>query len=267
MHNYSNYALIMRISFAVNKQDNMVWNGVLEELNKQFIRDMQDNNMCQHHEGNILECTLCEQKISTEELMNNILNSKRQELNNDIFCYDLPFSQERLDIYDMCSTVDFNKLNNEESEYVQSINKFNFQQHAWEHHWSCFKKGNECRFELPQPSTNSCIIFGEEKIKWFDINQHTPNRLKYIRAFDIIHKREIGDEYLNVHLKAFSQLLAQNNNIQFGDMVCLYNSTLYTSKTNQKDDNKEFKYVCDAITCRLKRISENISNDDDNNTL
>ena len=68
---------------------------------------------------------------------------------------------------------------------------------------------------MPKPFTNSSIIIGDEKIKWYDITQDTPSRLRYMHSFDIVHKRDLGDQYLNVHSRAFTQLFGYNNNIQY----------------------------------------------------
>ena len=83
-------------------------------------------------------------------------------------------------------------------------------------------------------------------------------------SFDIVHNRDLADQYLNVHSRAFTQLFGYNNNIQFGDQCQLYYCTLYDTKSNQKDDSREFRFVCDVITRRLKKILEHIENGGDN---
>lgn len=53
-------------------------------------------------------------------------------------------------------------------------------------------------------------------MKLFHIKQHSVNRQDYFISFV---KIDVGDEYLNINSKAFSQQLINNNNIQFWDIT------------------------------------------------
>ena len=98
------------------------------------MRVLRQNKMI-FYEDQTLQYSVCKQRMSTEKL--------RQYVKND---------QGKFISYAMWSTIDYEKQSIEESEYVQSINKVNFQQQVWEHHWKCFKKGYQSRV------TNSVLL-------------------------------------------------------------------------------------------------------------
>ena len=84
----------------------------------------------------------------------------------------------------MRTAYDFNKLTKEDTQILQTINKLKYQEHAWEHHASCFKKGPECRFYFPKMKTYLKLEMSEEKVAWTQLNKE--NNL--VRSFDVVTK-------------------------------------------------------------------------------
>ena len=71
--------------------------------------------------------------------------------------------------------------------------------------------------------------------------------------FEVVVFRHLGDEFVNVFNKVLASLVGSNTNIQIGDFAQVYYSTLYTSKTTQKEDTASFLAVSSALDKRLAR--------------
>ena len=137
-----------------------------------------------------------------------------------------------------------------------------FNVHDSNHRPSCFKKGPECRTELPKKHNHAAeIIFDNDKIiTWHFIDGST----KKISPFKYHPKRNIGDQFMNVNNDIATTVLVCNNNVTIGDKVCFFYVTLYQTKHNQKEESCTYHNICVALSKRIKRqqdiLTENISN-------
>ena len=88
------------------------------------------------------------------------------------FTEGLPLTPERLDIaalrhsYDTkdgCVKLDDHFWANKDVRDV--LLRLKFDEHDWKHRSSCFKKGCDCRFFLPEPSHEQTDIYSENELK------------------------------------------------------------------------------------------------------
>ena len=206
--------------------------------------------------------------FDTEQLVQHHVNvsmNKESTLNK--------FSPEQIDIlayrfpYDMLNNINMQLNNNTQLEISQEdigsledrINQFNirypmlqlrFNVHDWIHRPSCFKKGNECRTQLPQKHRLcACLVFDEDKsITWHFVDGTS----KKICPFKYYPKRNIGDQFMNVNNDIATTVLACNNNVTSGDKACFFYVTLYQSKHNQTDEAHTYHSICLALSRRIK---------------
>ena len=184
--------------------------------------------------------------------------------NSRLTSLKFPLSKERSDICSMRTAYDFQKLSKNDQIFLQAINKLKYQEHAWEHHSTCFKKGPECRFNFGKLKTNLNLEISDEKTEWTKCNQQNT----CTQSFEIKTKRCLGDAYVNVHSKACSEILAFNNNVAIGDAQQIYYSTNYSTTNTQEEDRFEYMMMCDALGRRFEKIShqnevnENVENID-----
>ena len=133
--------------------------------------------------------------------------------------------------------VDCRPLDEELKRFVtleDTIRQFNlrhpllqlrFNVHDCYHRPSCFKKGPECRTDLPQVHRQvACIQFDEDNsINWYFID----GSIRKVTPFKYAPKRNIGDQFMNVINDIATTVLACNNNVTSGDKVCFFYVTLY----------------------------------------
>ena len=109
-----------------------------------------------------------------------------------------------------------------------------FNIHDYSHRPSCFKKGCECRNNLPQEHQLVADIFFDDKntITWQFIDGST----RKVYPFKYMPKRNIGDQFMNMNNDIASIALACNTNVTSGDKVRFYYITMYQSKQNQAEE-------------------------------
>jgi hypothetical protein len=82
-----------------------------------------------------------------------------------------------------------------------------------------------------------------------------------ICPFIDLPKRPMGCQYINPHnvqiLKAFNF----NTNVQIGDVLQVFYSTLYTSKSTQKEDSEKQLHIGRAGIKRVKRLLDENSDE------
>lgn len=169
-----------------------------------------------------------------------------------------PLRNERQDIFAIRHPYDYIRgslsASSSEFSYNSAVrNNFlhlRFNQHAWEHRKTCFKKGDECRANLPSTTQDEFELdFDEEKdVNWPMVNCNDWS----VFPFAVLPKRIFADQYLNVFNKHISDLFGCNNNIQIGDLAHLFYNTIYGSKSTQRDDTRSFLYVSADFTKRVK---------------
>ena len=74
----------------------------------------------------------------------------------------------------------------------------------------------------------------------------------------LVPHRPTGCEYINMYNLACSDIFNCNTNIQIGDIWQVYYSTLYGSKSTQKEDSKRVQRILCAVIKRLLKIEEDI---------
>ena len=134
-----------------------------------------------------------------------------------------------------------------------------FNVHDSEHRPSCFKKGCECRNNLPQYQQPLADIVFDEKnnnVVW-DFVDGTKRK---ITPFKYMPKRGIADQFMNMYNDIVSTLLACNNNVTSGDKIRFYYITMYQSKNNQTEEAASYYSICASLSRRLKyqqQVNEN----------
>ena len=179
-----------------------------------------------------------------------------------------PLKRERLDVYAIRHPFDYAKekikidgSDFSENEFVRnSMLNLRFNEHDKDHRFACFKKNEECRAFLPT------LIQVEPDILWDDDhgidccfswdwdgveNEIIPIQRK-ICAFTVLPERSFGDQYLNIHTKVISNIFACNSNVQIGDIGHLFYNTLYTSKSTQAEDSRNFLYISNGFARTLQ---------------
>lgn len=194
----------------------------------------------------IAECPRCQKGFSSEEL--------KQKLVCLILDEDGWENRLRLAVKRYGARFDIPK--NEEEEIRRNIlvcAKRNL--HQEDHKSTCFKKGNECRSNLPtRPSmctkTHSA---GSGTMKWYSWRGTETLRVPYI----VVKRRDNLDVFVNAHSRFLSNLLGCNTNIQCGiDGAHVIYITMYTSKGNQQDDSRAYIKVAAALYDRLRKQEE-----------
>ena len=107
-----------------------------------------------------------------------------------------------------------------------------FNIHDCYHRPSCFKKGPECRTELPQKHRQIATIqFDKNKtINWYFID----GSIKKVAPFKYHPKRNIGDQFMNVNNDIATTVLGCNNNVTSGDKACFFMSHYIKPSTIKK---------------------------------
>ena len=130
------------------------------------------------------------------------------------------------------------------------MNNLKYQDHTWEHHASCLKKGPECRFHFGQPKSVLKLDVGEDNIEWTQVSTKSVSKLNIdddnnvwtevsnekpqIKSVNVFTRQCLGDKYMYVHSKACSEVLAFNNNVAMGDSQHIFYSTNYSTKILRK---------------------------------
>jgi hypothetical protein len=135
-----------------------------------------------------------------------------------------------------------------------------FEHHAISHVPSCFKKGCECRFLFPFRFNETTLIDPEEldhecKVPW---HRFKDPEVVWLSPWTLLPKREMGCQYINTYNMACSDVFNCNTNIQIGDISQVFYSTLYGSKSTQKEDSERVQRILIAVMKRLLKIEEDI---------
>ena len=146
--------------------------------------------------------------------------------------------------------------------------RFNYHDHM--HRKSCFKKGNECRFELPKQVQPMGIIDFEDDLNELYDWKFIDGTTKKIARYQFLPKRNIGDQFINTCNELLTCILGCNTNVGVADRAGFFYVTMYTSKRNQNEEKRTFLTVCEALSRRIVRIQqdleENPDEDGDNST-
>ena len=171
-----------------------------------------------------------------------------------------PISREKLDIYAYRTVYDIRWNNNKDIKQNDNIRTcmlhYRFDEHDWRHRPSCFKKGCECRANFPTFTNNNPIemSFGEKEAEIYSIFY----QVRFETKFSILTERRITDLYMNTHNSVISEVCNCNNNVSFGDMAQMFYCTLYSTKSNQKEETASFLAASNALDKQInKTLHEN----------
>ena len=246
----------------------------------QDLRHMRHHVHCQNHHGVIgykhkyTHCCPVGEKNPKDIInTNNIVQKNTTVLFGDE-CLDTHFSKEQCDVlaytypyhmneYEWMKPIDCQKPCDQtlDMDNIESrLNHFNlrhpliqlrFNVHDCYHRPSCFKKGPECRTDLPQKHREVATLqFGTDNaIDWY----FADGSVKKITPFKYYPKRNIGDQFMNINNDIATTVLACNNNVTSGDKACFFYVTLYQTKHNQKEEAFNYHSVCLALSRRIKK--------------
>jgi hypothetical protein len=110
--------------------------------------------------------------------------------------------------------------------------------------------------------STTCTYIHEDKgvqnvneILWYSLVGST----REICPFIVLPKRPMGCQYINLHNSPILNVFNSNTNIQIGDVLQVFYSTLYTSKSTQEEDSEHQLQIGCAIIKRMKRLLEESS--------
>jgi hypothetical protein len=206
--------------------------GHLEFASNQQLRNLRHEKGCEHEEGVIAVCPMCHHRYRGDELAMKRTNSRDEWL--------LPETALRGILK---RDILMSQLRDPETEPDDNvIGKVNylFNNHLDHHCRTCFKKGSECRANLPdraEPKTT--VLHGEEDHEGF---AWTGEPLA-LHSITVRPKRLSADAYTNTYCKYISNSIAPcNSNISVttGARSTIY-ATCYAGKATQKEDTKEYE--------------------------
>ena len=134
--------------------------GVEGKLNEIFdnraaerFRDARHEVGCGKVKGHVMKCRNCGGTVSPQDVTTDVLRNLQKDLPMSSLQY--PLSKERLDIaaYRTAYDVPAWDLTDAESTSRYILLNERFNQHAWSHVKSCFKKGCTCRHNIPNLAT------------------------------------------------------------------------------------------------------------------
>ena len=177
----------------------------------------------------------------------------------DILAYTYPYHMKECDTMKPIDCLRFTTTTSYLDTLDDKIKQFNlrhpliqlrFNVHDCYHRPSCFKKGPECRTELPQKHREVATLQFQKNntINWY----FADGSVKKITPFKYYPKRNIGDQFMNVNNDIATLVLACNNNVTSGDKACFFYVTLYQTKHNQKVEAFNYHSICLALSRRLK---------------
>ena len=253
--------------------------AIYEECHPNTLREARHNALCHGLQGRVIMCKECKEETATIDTFDLSIerwrdfaledDKRRNKDGKDRFECDakLPMPRERLDIaaYTYSYHMDGGSLEEKDpfwgsADIRTALLHQRFNYHDPSHRPSCFKKGCECRFPFPLCACMETDIledegeYGENVIEWCRLD----GTVLFVRPFLVTPKRPMGCQYINIHNKPISELLNCNTNLQIGDPSQVYYSTLYTSKTTQKDDEEPRQRIANQCTRRLLRIQNEV---------
>lgn len=258
----------------------------ITETELQHLRDARNENLCHEIGGQILQCSKCNTTFSPKQIVENTFSQRLQAygISPDI---DTPpdnqrklahLSNAQLDMAALSHVYDF--YNNEQNipthladthwgeEDIRSLLlQHRFEYHCCFHRFSCFKKGCECRFFFPFAYCPETTIDEDDdndianEVPWYRLSEP---HIKWMSPWMLTPQRELGCEYVNTFNCALSEIFNCNTNVQIGDVWQVYYSTLYGSKSTQKEDSDQVQRILQSTVRRLAKIEENIITGKDN---
>jgi len=240
----------------------------------QHLREMRHIQYRKLHQGKILHCSGCKRSWSTTEIINTVIEHLFHKSLHEYPGFwqeglTFPLKDEQIELIALRYQYDIQGIPENASslrQMLQLIVMIFFNTHDWKHRKSCFKKGNECRFHLPQmPCEDINIRFNTDNIddvisgrqpdtaaRWYLHDGQYVN----VCSYDVQTERKPWDLFVNTNNPYVSKIFGYNNNVSMGSISTLYYCTLYASKTNQEEETYPYLKACEAVRSRIKKMSE-----------
>jgi len=225
--------------------------GMLTKCSTQELRDMRHKTGCKVREGIVAKCVNCNKHFNSEQLAATILSesynidiqvnpeSKQLDPKHILDCIAMRH------IYDVANVL--SPIEREKRLFL--INAF-FNLHRSVHAKSCFKKKDECRFDLPSKAVEQTIIeFSENPQKHFN----WWGGLVPTNTFTVQVKRDMLNVFMNQYCPFVSEAIGCNSNIAIGNIRRLFYCTTYSSKGTQDEDKKAFENVSRVVLRRMQQ--------------
>ena len=252
----------------------------ITQCDTQIFRDARHQTLCFATKGQLLQCHKCKTKFAPTEFVENTLRDRLESYGITQQAVPRTIKDQRLsmisdaqldaatfthvyDFYNECTDTPVHIANTHwGDEGIRTLMlQHRFEYHCMTHRHSCFKKGCECRFFFPFIPSDKTFIDQDESpgnnnsSAWHRLSDP---HVQWISPWMLVPKREIGSEYINTFNCALSELFNCNTNVQIGDVWQVYYSTLYGSKSTQKEDSERIQRIIQALVYRLSRIEEDI---------
>ena len=247
----------------------------------QTFRDARHQTLCFGTKGKLLQCRKCNTKFAPTEFVENTLTERLESYGitvdqpNPLTAKDrrlAMFSNAQLDAAAFSHVYDFYNECSEQPDHLANTHwgdegirtlmlQHRFEYHCMMHKHSCFKKGCECRFLFPFIPSDKTFIDQDESTgnanscPWHRLSDP---HVQWISPWMLVPKRDMGSEYVNTFNCALSELFNCNTNVQIGDVWQVYYSTLYGSKSTQKEDSERVQRIMRSLVYRLSKIEEDI---------
>ena len=240
----------------------------------QNLREMRHRQLLKKHTGKIIICNKCEKQWETVEIINSIIGLLLDRTRQECPTYwtenlVLPLGSELMELLALRYQYDITDIPIEADtlrRILHLVVLMFFNTHDWRHRKACFKKGNECRFHIPfKPCNTLKLTYKSEDVegmvsgissdsscKWYHLDGSYHN----ICSYDIQTKRDLWDVFVNTNNPVITEIFGYNNNICMGSINTLFYCTLYTSKSNQEEETFPFMKACEAVSTRIKKLSE-----------
>ena len=234
----------------------------------QIFRDARNKILAPQLKGCVTSCVHCENPIPTSDIINLALQRWRDTALQQGSNVEpvLPFSSARMDIaaYTYSYHMDQKCFHMTDpfwgNKNVRDILlHYTFDEHASSHKPSCFKKGNDCRFYLPEVSHAQTNIYEDpDPKKYITTHRLLEGDEMVTPAWVLELRRPMGCQFINTHCKPISQVFNCNTNIRIGDRSQVYYSTLYCGKSTQKEDAERVQRINNWTYKRLLRIEDQV---------
>ena len=128
-------------------------NEIFDNRAAEIFRDARHEVDCEEVKGRVMKCRNCGGIVSPNDVISDVLRNLQKDL--PMTDLDYPLSKDRLDIAAYRTTYDVPdwNLTDKESSLRYILLNERFNQHAWRHVKSCFKKGCTCRHNIPNLAT------------------------------------------------------------------------------------------------------------------
>ena len=265
---------IFEILHQPEKMSHQDCKGPLNPSSLQHLREMRHLQLRKQHQGKILHCNGCQKLWNTTEVINSVIQHlfhKSVQEHPDFWpdTITFPLKEDEIELIALRYQYDVQDIPDNAThlrQLLQLIVMIFFNTHDWRHRKSCFKKGNECRFHLPQvPCSELTIRYNTENIEDIISGKSTESAGRWyfhdgqymnVCSYDIQTERQPWDVFVNTNNPIVSNIFGYNNNVSMGSINTLYYCTLYASKTNQEEETYPYIKACEAVTTRIKKMSD-----------